>query len=74
MDAEKRKLIEENRRLRARLEELEGMVRALQEQVELLTAELEESQRAGKRQATGETKMEKNFLSKSLFIFTTVPS
>jgi hypothetical protein len=28
MDAEKRGLIEENRRLRARVEELEGMVRA----------------------------------------------
>ena len=51
MDAEKRKLIEENRRLRARVEELEGMVRALQEQVQVLTAALEESQRAGKRQA-----------------------
>ena len=51
MDAEKRELIEENRRLRARVEELEGMVRALQEQVQVLTAALEESRRAGKRQA-----------------------
>jgi transposase len=51
MDAEKRRLIEENRRLRARVEELEGMVRALQEQVQVLTAALEEARRAGKRQA-----------------------
>jgi len=51
MDAEKRELIEENRRLRARVEELERMVRALQEQVQVLTAALEEARRAGKRQA-----------------------
>lgn len=51
MDAEKRRLIEENRRLRARVEELEGRVRALQEQVQALTAALEEARRAGKRQA-----------------------
>ena len=51
MDAEKRELIEENRRLRARVEELEGMVRALQEEVQVLTAALEEARRAGKRQA-----------------------
>jgi transposase len=51
MDAEKRELIKENRRLRARVEELEGMVRALQEQVQVLAAALEESRRAGKRQA-----------------------
>lgn len=51
MDAEKRKLIEENQRLRARVGELERMVRALQEQVQVLTAALEEARRAGKRQA-----------------------
>jgi transposase len=51
MDADKRELIEENRRLRARVDELEGMVRALQEQVQVLTAALEEARRAGKRQA-----------------------
>jgi transposase len=51
MDAEKRELVEENRRLRARVEELEGMVRALQEQVQVLTAALEEARRSGKRQA-----------------------
>jgi transposase len=58
MDAEKRRLMEENRRLRARVEELEQMVRALQqqvrvlqEQVQVLTAALEEARRAGKRQA-----------------------
>jgi len=51
MDAEKRRLIEENRRLRARVEELERMVRALQEQVQVLTTALEEARRAGKRQA-----------------------
>jgi transposase len=51
MDAEKRKLIEENRRLRARVDELEGVVRTLQEQVQVLSAALEEARRAGKRQA-----------------------
>ena len=51
MDAEKRKLIEENRRLRAQVVELEGMVRAMREQIQALTAALEESRRAGKRQA-----------------------
>jgi transposase len=51
MDAEKRRLIEENRRLRARVAELEGMVRAMREQIQTLTAALEESRRAGKRQA-----------------------
>jgi transposase len=52
MDAEKRRLLmEENRRLRARVEELERIVRALQEQVQVLTAALEEARRAGKRQA-----------------------
>jgi transposase len=51
MDADKRELVEENRRLRARVEELEGMVRALQEQVQVLTAALEEARRSGKRQA-----------------------
>ena len=43
--------MEENRRLRARVEELERIVRALQEQVQVLTAALEEARRAGKRQA-----------------------
>jgi transposase len=51
MDADKQDLIEENGRLRARVDELEGMVRALQEQVQVLTAALEEAWRAGKRQA-----------------------
>jgi transposase len=51
MDAEKRKLIEENRRLRARVEELEQTVRGLQEQVQVLSTALEEARRAGKRQA-----------------------
>ena len=51
MDAEIRKLIQENRRLRARVSELEGIVRALQEQVQVLSAALEEARRAGKRQA-----------------------
>jgi transposase len=51
MDAEKRKLIEENRCLRARVGELEGTVRALQEQVQVVSAALEEARRAGKRQA-----------------------
>ena len=51
MDAEKRELIEENRRLRARVEELERTVRVLQEQVQVLAAALEEARRAGKRQA-----------------------
>lgn len=51
MDVEKRKLIKENRRLRARVEELEGTVRGLQEQVQILSAALEEARRAGKRQA-----------------------
>jgi len=51
MDAEKGELIEENRRLKARVAELEGMVRALQEQVQVLTVTLEEARRAGKRQA-----------------------
>jgi transposase len=51
MDAEKRALIEENRRLRARVEELERIVRTLQGQVQVLTAALEEARRAGKRQA-----------------------
>jgi uncharacterized protein YlxW (UPF0749 family) len=41
MDAEKRKLIEENRRLRATVEELERTVRSLQEQVQVLSAALE---------------------------------
>ena len=60
MDADKRELIEENRRLRARVEELEGMVRALQEQVQVLTAALEESRRAGKRQAAPFRKPQRN--------------
>jgi transposase len=51
MDAEKRELIEQNRRLQARVEELEGMVRGLHEQVRVLSAALEEARRAGKRQA-----------------------
>lgn len=51
MDAEKRELIQENRRLWARVEELERTVRALQEQVHVLLAALEEARRAGKRQA-----------------------
>jgi transposase len=51
MDAEKRELIEENRRLRARLEELERTVHVLQEQVQVLSTALEEARRAGKRQA-----------------------
>jgi transposase len=51
MDAEKRELIEENRRLRARVTEVEGMVRAMREQIQVLTAALEEARRAGKRQA-----------------------
>jgi len=51
MDAEKRKLIEENRRLRTRVEELEPTVRGLQEQGQVLSAALEEARRAGKRQA-----------------------
>jgi len=58
MNAEKRKLVAENRRLakdnqrlRARVEELERAVRGLQEQVQVLTAALEEARRAGKRQA-----------------------
>jgi len=51
MDAEKRRLMEENQRLRARVEELEGIVRALKEQLQVLTAALEEARRAGKRQA-----------------------
>jgi transposase len=51
MDAEKRKLIEENGRLRAQVAELEGVVRAMREQIQALTAALEESRRAGKRQA-----------------------
>jgi transposase len=51
MDVEKRRLIEENRRLRARVDELEGTVRALREQVQVLSAALEETRRAGKRQA-----------------------
>ena len=51
MDAEKGRLIEENRRLRATVEELEQTVRSLQEQVQILSAALEEARRAGKRQA-----------------------
>jgi hypothetical protein len=43
MDAEKRELIEENRRLRARVEELEGIVRALQEQIQVLSTAMEEA-------------------------------
>ncbi len=51
MDAEQRKLIEENRCLRATVEELEQSVRRLREQVQILSAALEEARRAGKRQA-----------------------
>lgn len=51
MDAEKQELIEENRRLRAAVEELRRTVRGLQEQVQVLSAALEEARRAGKRQA-----------------------
>jgi hypothetical protein len=43
MDAEKRELIEENRRLLARVEELEGIVRALQEQIQVLSTAMEEA-------------------------------
>ena len=51
MDAEKRELIEENRRLRDAVKELEGMVCALREQNQILAAALKETRRAGKRQA-----------------------
>ncbi len=51
MDAEHRKLIEENERLRRRVAELESLVEKLTEQVNKLSAALEESRRAGKRQA-----------------------
>ena len=58
MDAEKLKLLADNKRLRlenaglrARVAELEGQVKRLTGQVETLAAALEKSQRAGKRQA-----------------------
>ena len=52
MDAEHRKLIEENERLRRRVAEFESLVKKLTEQVNKLSAALEEARRAGKRQQT----------------------
>jgi len=51
MDADKRRLNEENQRLRARVEELERTVRSLREEAQVLSAALEEARRAGKRRA-----------------------
>ncbi len=48
MDADKRELVEEKKRLRARVDDSEGTVHALQEQAQVLTDALDEARRAGK--------------------------